>query len=52
MRSKLENISKTSKELGIQALEHGDEIDEQAKVFSDEGPPSVGDAEPSSAQAL
>lgn len=52
VRSKLENISKTSKELGKQASEHADDIDEQAKAFHDEGPPSVGDAEPSQPQAI
>lgn len=42
MRSKLENISRTSKELGRQAQDQAEEL---AQTTFEEGPPSVGDAE-------
>lgn len=46
MRSKLQKISLTSKELEKQASETAEDIEHQERMFKEEGPPSVGDAAP------
>ncbi len=47
MKSKLQKISLTSKQLEQQASETAEDIETQERHFYEEGPPSVGDAMPS-----